>query len=183
MTERTNKYLDEVARGLSKLPESERNEILNEIRNHIYEALQRQEIEEKVLDRLGSPTQLAQSYTTISDLDNGHFAVKDVWGNMGFYFSTGLSGVVIVPTLLLIMVGFVLFAIGAVGYSIAGIFMNLPGVITFGNITFSGIAQFVVSIPSCIVLLMGAHFSWKQLRKYISKIANSYQHKRLNRIR
>ena len=47
------KYLQRVAAGLSKLPQEEKDEILSEIRNHIYESVNRQENEQIVLNRLG----------------------------------------------------------------------------------------------------------------------------------
>ncbi len=180
MTNQAEEYLQKVLEGLSRLPESDRNEIIKEIRNHIYEALNRQEPEQTVLAKLGSPLKLAQSYVNVYELNNNHFNIKYFAGIMSFYFSAGMSGIFVVPTLFLVAIVFALMPVFLLGYSVIGLFFNIPG-LTFGFMTLTGFPQLTASIIASPILLIIAFQCWKLLKKYLSYIANRYQSIRLSK--
>ncbi len=181
MTNVVENYLQNVLEGLNRLPESDRNEILKEIRNHIYEAINRREPEQTILARLGSPLKLAQSYVNAYKLNYGNFSIKYFLSMMSFYFSAGMTGIFVVPTLFLISIFFPIIAAVVLVYSVIGLFFDIPGVISLGFVTFTGFPQLIASIiVSPILFIIGVQ-CWRSLKKYLLYISNRYQSIRLNK--
>ena len=192
------KYLQKVSAGLYRLPESERNEILGEIRNHIYEAESRQEPVQAVLNKLGSPLNLAQSYVNIHNIESGDISFGSIFNGMAFYISAGFSGIFIVPTLFTATFAFLLAAVVFVGYSIIDLFMDLPGGIGFdisathmnfglvisgfasdSAVVFTGFTAVGVALIIAIFCFGIAWLCWKGLKKYLSFISHRYQKLRI----
>jgi len=170
------KYLNKMSAGLYRLPESERNEILSEIQNHIYEAESRQEPVQAVLDKLGSPLKLAQSYINIHDIDSGNMSFRSILSNMAFFISAGLSGVFVLPTLLITTFTFLISAVGIVGYSIIDLFIDLPGSIMLGDeVVLTGFSAVIVALLVGVILAILAYLSWWTLRKYLLFVSQRYQ--------
>ena len=174
------KYLRKVSAGLYRLPENEKNEILREIQSHIYEAESRQEPVQVVLDKLGSPLKLAQSYVNIHSIDSGSLNFRSVLSNMAFFMSAGLSGVFVLPTLLIMTFTFLISAIGIVGYSIINLFIDLPGNIMLGDgVILTGFSAVIVALIVGAIFAILAYLSWWTLRKYLLFISQRYKKLRM----
>jgi len=172
-----DKYLKKVSAGLHKLPESERNEILNEIKNHIHEAESRQEPVQTILDKLGSPIKLAQSYVSIYNIDSGDISFGSILGNMAFFLSAGLSGIIVIPTLSIMIVGFLFSAVFSIGYSIVDLIIGLPGPggIVLGDNVLTGFTAVLVALIAGAILVILAYFCWWVLKKYILFVSQRYK--------
>ncbi|MCL2217839.1 MAG: DUF1700 domain-containing protein [Defluviitaleaceae bacterium] len=177
------KYLQSVSAGLNKLPENERNEILAEIRNHIHEAINRQEPINVVIDRLGHPLRLAQSYANIYNIESGN---KDfnIWRDMTFFFSAGLASYVVVPTLFLMAVVLPLTSIFMVGYTLLDLFIDLPGdnlnVEMWYGLTLTGFPAIIVTLVFGVIFFIFGILCWKLLKKYLAFISLRYKKFRID---
>ena len=176
MTE-TEKYLNEVAAGLYRLPEHEKTEILNEIRSHIHEAVSQQESEQTVLDRLGSPLRLAQSYVSLSNIESG----QNILSTFAFYFSAGIATIVVVPSLFFTALSLVISAVAILGYSIVRLFVILPYPMRFWEVEMSGIPAVIASVVIGLIHCVIALLCWKLLKKYLAFISLRYQKIRLTK--
>jgi uncharacterized membrane protein len=167
------KYLQKVSAGLYRLPENERREILSEIRNHIHEAVNRQEPIQSVLDRLGSPIRLAQSYAGIYNIESG----ISIWRDMAFFFSAGLASYVVIPTLFIVAVTFPLTAVYTIGYSILDLFTDLPGdgVEMWYGLTLTGFPAVIASVIIGAILFVIGILCWKLLKRYLTFISLRYK--------
>jgi len=177
------KYLRKVSAGLYRLPESEQSEILSEIRNHIHEAESRQEPVQTVLERLGPPLRLAQSYANIHNIESGNTDFN-IWRDMAFFFSAGLASYVVVPTLFIMAVTFPLTAVLTVALSILDFFIDIPwhdGVTFFSDTVHTGFPALVMSLILGVVLFFGGIFCWKLLKKYLAFISLRYKKFRMNK--
>jgi len=184
-------YLKKVSTGLYRLPESERDEILGEIRNHIYEAVSRQEPVGDVIAKLGSPLKLAQSYVSIHNINHNEISFGSILGSMAFFVSAGLSGLVIIPTLFILAAAFFFSAIITVGYSIVDLFIDLPGGIgyirldhaygVYESVIFTGFPAVLVALGVSLIFSGLAYGCWKLLKKYLSFVSLRYQKLRIAR--
>ena len=179
----TEKYLQKVSAGLYKLPENERNEIVEEIRNHIHEAVSRQEPVQNIINRLGPPLRLAQSYASIHNVNNDNMELSNVWRDMAFFFSAGLSSYFVVPALFITAITFVVTAVGIIGYSILNLFIDLPGdgIHLWGETSLTGLAAVAVSVILGIIFFFAAYGCWKLLKKYLTFISRRYQEFRMRK--
>ena len=178
------KYMQKVAAGLHRLPEADRNEILTEIANHIHEAQSRQEPIEQVLTKLGSPLALAQSYASIYNIENREMSLKYIINNIAFYFSAGISGCFIIPSLFIMALTFPLASLAAVGAAIADIIFDLPieGTVNLGpNIILSGFPALIATLVICIPLSLLGLLCWKGLKKYLRFVSMRYQKLKMNK--
>jgi uncharacterized membrane protein len=177
MTSEIDKYLQKVSAKLARMPVFEKEEILNEIKNHIHEAVSRQEPLQNVLDRLGSPSKLAGSYTVLYDLEKSRYT--HAFHHVSFFLSTGLTSVVVIPLLFILSILFVVTAVVSFIISVAELFIDIPGGIVLNSTTYTGFPQLIVGIISSVILTGLALLLWKALMKYLKYVAKSYQRIRL----
>jgi len=179
MTSEIDKYLQRVSARLNRLPVSDKEEILEEIKNHVHEAVSRQEPLQNVLDKLGSPSKLAGSYTAIYDLEKSHF--NYVLYNISFFLSTGITSVIVIPLLFILSILFGIAAVVSLIVSVAGMFIDIPGGIVLNSMSFTGFSQLIVAIISSVILIILAFLFWKSLMKYLTYVAKRYQRIKLNK--
>jgi len=175
------RYLQEVYSGLSGLPKNERNEILGEIRNHIHEAIARQEPVQSVIDRLGSPIKLAQSYVNIYNIENNNTG-SNVWRDMVFFIWAGSASYIIILTLVMITVTLPLTAIFMIGHSILDLFIELPayGLPSYSleiwhNLSLTGFPALIASVPIGVILFVLGILCGKLLKVYMVFIPQRYE--------
>ena len=174
------KYLQRVSAGLYRLPDDEKKEVLSEIQTYINDAVKGQEPIQTVLDRLGPPLRLAQSYVSIHNVDNDNIGVNTVVGNIAFYFSAGLASIIILPILFFTAFALILSSVIVVAYAVLHLFFNLPGgSIDLGAWSFTGIPAVIVAIICGVIFFYLAYLLWRLLRKYIAYISLRYQKRRL----
>ena len=172
------KYLQKVSAGLYRLPENERDEILGEIRNHIHEAVSRQEPVQDVINRLGPPLRLAQSYVSIHNVNNDNMGPSNVWRDMAFFFSAGLASYIVVPTLFITALTFMATAIGMIGFSIFSLFIDFrfyDGIHLWGETSLTGFPAVIASIIFGVIFFFIAYGCWKLLKRYLAFISTRYQ--------
>lgn len=179
MTSEIDKYLQKVSAKLNRLPASEKEEILNEVKNHIHEAVSRQEPLQNVLDKLGSPSKLAGSYTALYDLEKS--PSNHALHNVSFFLSTGLTSVIVVPLLCILPILFIIAAVVSLVISVAGLFMDIPGGIVLNSVTHTGFSQLSIAIISSVILLSLALLLWRILIKYLTFVAKRYQRIRMKK--
>lgn len=171
-------YLEKVSRGLH-LSEADKNDVIGEIRNHIYEAVNRQEPLNKVLVKLGEPLKLAKSYNYSYKIANDDFKSSDILNGIAFYSSVALSGIFVVTVLPIISITFVLTAIFIIGISIT----NMVGITSLpfniGATLVTGWPQVIMAVIISVILLMIARASWSGLRKYIKYVSSNYHKRRV----
>jgi len=178
----TEAYLKKVSDGLYKLPENERNEILGEIRNHIHEAVNMQEPVQDVINRLGPPLKLAQSYVNIHNINRGDMNFGSVLSGTAFFLSAGLSGLIVVPTLVGLILLFLLIAAIIIGTGILGVFIDLPdAIIIIGEETLTGLPALIVCLILAIIFAFLGYLSWKLLKVYLVFISRRYRKLRMGK--
>lgn len=176
MNNETQKYLDEVLDGLNGLPDSEKKEIVDEINSHIYEAVSNGEDLDSVLRKLGSPCDIAKSYSSIYTIENNKFDLKYLLKNFSFYLSTGVTSAFIVPTLfLLTWIFYITVPIVVVG-SILGLFFDgISSFVFVGEKGLTGFPQLIAAVIISVLFVFLARACNRSLKKYIAKVSNSYR--------
>ena len=177
MNNEAEKYLQEINRRLSSIPKQDREDILLEIKNHIYEAEEKGEDIEEIISRLGSPVKLAQAYSLGYRTEYQKLKPSDVLKNLSFYVLAGFSGIVVIPLLSFLSVTFLAIAI------------IIPGMAITNLLGFTQIAMFVwgeASVPPGILqlalgVLVGVVFAWltylcwSGIKECIKEISKDYR--------
>ncbi|MEC0208304.1 DUF1700 domain-containing protein [Paenibacillus ehimensis] len=179
MSPKTRAYLEKLYQLLQKMPEDERLDAIREIESHIAEGVANGQSEDAILARLGDPRMLAKAYRSEYMMEKGRGrSFKDVMIMAGFYCSTGLLSIMVIPVLATIAYGFgfcavlVLLAgfIRTLGIGATWIQMSLgPGmeVPTEWSMVFSTIVGGIIGGI--------AYVSWRGLRLYMSFLSASYK--------
>lgn len=171
-------YLEKVSKALH-IPEMDKNDVISEIKSHIYEALNRQEPLETVLKNLGEPYRLAKSYNHSYQLENGEFKFSDIFNNIAFYSSVALSGMFVVTILPTVTVTFALTAIFIFGLAITNMIgiTNMP--FNIGMMPVTGLPQVIMAAVIGIILLLVAYASWSGLKRYLKYVSTNYHKRRI----
>ncbi|KPV55922.1 hypothetical protein QJ48_30510 [Paenibacillus sp. A3] len=180
MSPKTRAYLEKLYQLLERMPEDERLDAIREIESHIAEGVAGGQSEDAILARLGDPRVLAKAYRSEYIMEKG--PAKRSFANVmmmaGFYCSTGLLSIMIIPVLATIAYGFgfcavIIFIAGFIrtlGIGVTWIHMSLgPGmeVPTEWSMVFSTIAGGIIGGI--------AYVSWRGLRLYMSFLSASYK--------
>lgn len=170
-------YLETLDRGLKKLPEKDRLEIVHEIKSHIAEGIRNGQLEPVILEKLGDPRKLAKAYRSEHLLQqNPTSSMRKILRMIGFYSTTGLLSVIIVPILATIVYGF----------GFCTVLVILAGIIRSFGVTW--IQMDIgpgISVPTewsmVFALVVGgmigsiAYFSWKYLKVYLAFVSKQYR--------
>ena len=113
MNQSLEKYLTAVDRHLKPLPFSERADIVKEIKSTMLEMESEQMSSKQILDRLGSPKDLAKAYLKDLLVKEKRFSLKRVLILCAFYTAAGFSGMIVIPVLAVIAHAFLLCGIAA----------------------------------------------------------------------
>lgn len=178
MNPEIEKYFAKVSNCLERLPQSEREEILMEISNHVYEATSNGETASAVLEHLGSPEKLAASYTNSYVLDSGNirFGVQDMLRNLTFYSGTAFSGIFVIPIFGSLAFAFALTAVLLLGISVVNLtgFISIP--FNLGSYYLaSGIPQVLAAVIIGAGFMFLAVLSWNFLKKYLAHVSKKYR--------
>ncbi len=183
MNHETEKYLGEINRRLSNIPKQEREDILLEIKNHIYEATEKGEDIVQIIARLGSPVKLAQAYSLSFCTENQKLKPSDIASNFSFYVLAGLSGIAVISLLGFLAVIFAAITVIIPGTAIA----NLLGftqitMFTWGEASIPpGILQIVLGIVVGAVFAWLSYLCWSGIKEHIKKIAADYRKLKLGK--
>ncbi|MGK9250604.1 DUF1700 domain-containing protein [Paenibacillus humicus] len=170
-------YLDRFHQLLSGIPDEEKLDAVREIESHIAEGIAHGRRESEVLARLGDPRKLARAYRSEYIMGRGsNRSFRDMLAMAGFYCTTGLLSIMVIPTLATI----------AYGFGLCTVLALLAGIIrSFGQTWISMSIYPGVEIPTqwsmaYAIVLAGitgfiAYISRKYLRKYMIFLSASYK--------
>ena len=170
-------YLDTIDKHLKPLPTSERVDIVKEIKSSILEMKQSNLSTEQILDKLGSPKEMANAYLENLISSNNGFNYKKYLAVIAFYSSIGFSGLFVIPTLAIVAPVFIFCGaispvfgvIKLLGYLLH---FNVSFVIfQFGSVELHPILGFLFSIITGIILYKLGRGSWNLLLKYIHRVS------------
>jgi len=177
MSPKGKAYLDALYELLQKLPEEERLDAVREIESHIEDGIANGQPEAVILARLGDPRKLAKAYRSEHYMERVSMkSVKDVMAMIGFYCTTGLLSVMVVPFLAVIAYGFgfsaVLTLIAGIvrSFGVTWIQMNLGS-----DLEVPTEWSMAVALPLAGIIGGIAYVSWKSLRKYLNFLSIRYK--------
>jgi len=168
-----NDYLEKVERHLKPLPISERVDIVKEIQSEISELRHSGKSAQEIIERLGDPKELAKAYLGDLITKGGGFGWSRFLAVCAYYSLAGLSGVVIIPTLLICSPVFLLCGIAT---PVMGGLKWIDDLLHLGlpfarNIGISGVNSpflvFILCIAMGTALFLAGIGCWKLLIRYI----------------
>lgn len=168
-----NDYLEKVERHLKPLPISERVDIIKEIQSEISELRHSGKSAQEIIERLGNPKDLAKAYLGDLITKGAGFGWSRFLAVCAYYSLAGLSGVVIIPTLLIcspvfLLCGIVTPVMGGLKWLDNLLHLGLPFA---RNIGISGVNSpflvFILCIPMGAALFLAGIGCWKLLIRYI----------------
>jgi uncharacterized membrane protein len=177
MSPKGKNYLDTFYQHLNKLPEDERRDAVLEIESHIMDGVLNGQSEDEILKKLGDSRRLAKAYRSEYIMQRKTIrSFKDVFAILGFYCTTGLLSVMIVPVLATI----------AYGFGLCTVLIFIAGILrTFGVPWINMDIGPNMSVPTqwsmVYSLILGgivggiAYISRKYLRVYLNFLSASYR--------
>lgn len=181
MEKKLNKYLERIERYLKPLPVSERVDIVKEIKSEILELQSNGKTAEEIIERLGDPKELSKAYLGDLISKSSSFSWNRVLAICAYYSLASLSGLIVIPTLVICAPTFIVCAIitplmGAVKLVDALFHLGIPfaGYIGFSGIENPGIV-FVLSVVTGIALYLIGWGCWKLLVGYIKGVSKTKQ--------
>ena len=174
-----NDYLERIEKHLKPLPASERVDIVQEIKSEILDLQNDGKTAEEIVERLGSPKELAKAYLGDLISRDSSFSWNRVLAICAFYSLTSLSGLIVIPTLAICAPTFLLCAIltpilGAVKLLDSLLNLGLPYVNYIGVIgVHSPTAVFLLCLLVGIVLFLVGYGCWKLLVRYIHAVSQT----------
>ena len=171
-------FLKTVEGYLKRLPISERIDIIKELKSGIEEMQSSGEMSTtEILERLGSPKELAAGYVGDRIGQGGAFNLKKLLMVISFYSLTSLSGMFVVPCGAVLAGGFVLCGaispiaglVKSVGYLFG---VDVPFVsVQFGSFVPHPLLSFPIMLVTGVLLLLLGWLIWKAVLKYIRRVS------------
>ncbi len=172
-----NDYLEKTERSLRALPASERIDIVKEIKSEMAELTEKGVSPEKIMERLGSPKELAKGYLGDAIAKPGGFSLRRLAEVLCFYGYVGIGGIFVLPIISTLAVSFmlcgILSPIAGLIKLVCGIFgIDVPWItFQFGSWTAGTAVVFPLSIlVGAVFFLLGWGF-WKLTVFYIKSVA------------
>lgn len=173
MDNRLQQYLETVERCLKPLPIAERLDIVQEIKSEMLELEGEGRAPEEILARLGDPKALARAYLGGLVVQGAPWRWTRVLALCAYYSLAGLSGMIVIPVLVVCapvfwLCGIVTPVLGAVKLADAVLKLRLPYV---QYIVVAGVDSPVLAFALCVlaglVLCLLGWGCWKLLTQYI----------------
>ena len=177
MEKQLNSYLEQVEKYLKPLPVSERVDIVQEIKSEMQELQAAGHTPEQILARLGEPKELARAYLGDLIAQSGGLSASRVLALCAFYSVTGLSGLVVIPTLgicapVFLLCGIVTPLLGAVKAVDVALGLHIPYVQYIGIAGVQNpVLVFVLCILAGIALFALGYGCWKLLVGYVKSVS------------
>jgi uncharacterized membrane protein len=179
MSPKGKNYLDTFFQHLNKLPEDERRDAVLEIESHIMDGVLNGQSEDEILIKLGDPRKLAKAYRSEYIMQRKTIrSIRDVFAILGFYCTTGLLSVIVVPILATIAYG---FGFCTILIFIAGILRTFGIGDTWINMDIGPNTSVPTEWSMVYALIVGgiigsiAYISLKYLKVYINFLSASYR--------
>lgn len=178
-------YLDKTDRYLKPMPDSERSDIIQEIKSEISELQMTENLSsEQIITRLGDPKELASAYLGDAISKGSGFSFGRFLTVIAFYSVVGFSGLFVIPVLGIIAPTFMVCGIIC---PLAGIFkavvellnLNIPFAdhigFVYGSLQAGPIMTFFLSILTGIFLFAAGYGAWKLLVLYIKAVSRTHR--------
>lgn len=177
MEKQLNSYLEQVEKYLKPLPVSERVDIVQEIKSEMQELQAAGHTPEQILARLGEPKEMARAYLGDLIAQGGGFSMGRVLALCAFYSVTGLSGLFVIPVLVICAPAFLLCGVvtpllGAVKAVDVALGLHIPYVQYIGIAGVQNpVLVFVLCILAGIALFALGYGCWKLLVGYVKSVS------------
>lgn len=174
-----NDYLEKIEKNLKPLPVSERIDIVKEIKSEILELQGNGKTPEEIMERMGDPRELAKAYLGDLIANSSSFSWNRILAICAYYSLAGLSGLVVIPVLVIcapvfIACGIAAPVLGAVKLMDALLNLGIPYA---GCIGITGIENpaivFVLSVVMGMALYLMGRGCWKLLVYYIKGVSRA----------
>lgn len=154
------RYLEIFRAHLTRMPQNERDELSAEIQSHITEACNSGQSVADVLIRLGPADRLAKAYMVeqLLDPDQGGSRLGRFFAVAGIVATTGLTSIIIVPTLGGLGIGLGVGGLAAIVAGIAALFF--PWTIQSPIVLPWGMAQGAAVVIGVVLAALGALSLW-----------------------
>lgn len=116
-----DQYLDTVSRHLKSLPASERIDIVNEIKSQLTELRGSGKSQEEILERMGSPKDMAKAYLEDSITKSTSFSWKKLCSVIAYYSLAGTAWLFVLP----------FTGLGGAAFMACGVLTPIAGIIKF----------------------------------------------------
>ena len=172
-----NDYLEKTERSLRALPASERIDIVKEIKSEMAELSEKGISPEGIMERLGSPKELAKGYLGDAIVKSRGFSLRRLAEVICFYGYVGIGGIFVLPITSILAVSFMLCGILCPIAGLIKLFGKVAGIdvpwvtFQFGSWTAGTAFVFPLSIVmGAVFFLLGRAF-WKLSVFYVKSVA------------
>lgn len=176
MEQQLEAYLQAVNDYLHRLPLSERTDIIKEIKSSMLDMEADGKAPAEILQRLSSPAEMAKGYLGEQPWE-GSPPRQYFFRALAFYSGVALSGLIVLPTLIVFAPTFLLSGALSVILGLAKwgtVVFHLPYEYLFQNIGVAGVLNPHVELLIILVLglacMLGGYLSWKLLVFYCQKV-------------
>lgn len=182
MEKMLNDCLEKIEKHLKPLPASERIDIVQEIKSEILELQGDGKSVQEIMERLGDPKELAKAYLGDLIVKSTSFSWNRVLAMCAFYSLAGLSGLFVIPILVICAPVCILCAIaapvmGAVKLIDALLQLELPYANYIGIYGVENpVIVFLLSVVMGAVLYFIGSGCWKLLVYYIDGVRKAKRH-------
>lgn len=178
-----DQYLEKMEKYLKPAAASERTDIIKEIQSEMQELQGNGISSEQIVERLGSPKELAKAYLGDMLSTESRFSWNRFLIVCAFYSLVGFSGMVVIPCLAVIAPVFVFCGIAAP--ILAGVKMidylfdfGIPyveniGIFLGGLVTFNPIVEFFIALIFGVLLALTGRGAWRLLVLYCKKVGKT----------
>jgi len=173
-------YLITIEKYLKNMPVSERIDVIKELKSYIEELHINNALStDKILERLGSPKELAAGYLGEKITMGKTFSVKKLLMTFSFYSLVSLSGMFVIPCGTVFAGGLILTGIISpiagliklmgfyLGFDVPFVFMSVNGYEPHPLLAFP------LSIALGILLLLSGRAIWRLTIRYIHKVSST----------
>lgn len=171
-----NDYLEKVEKYLKPLPVSERADIVKEIESEMHELQGNGKKAEEIIRRLGNPKELAKAYLGNLIVESRSFSWSRLLAICAYYSLAGLSGVIVIPPLVICAPVFILCGIAT---PVLGVLKLIDTLLNLGipyavNIGVYGVQNPFIVFAVCVItgalLYLAGVGCWKLLVCYIKGV-------------
>lgn len=177
MSEKLERYLEEVDKCLKPLPITERVDIVKEIKSYMLELQEQMQLNDvQIVEKLGTPKELAREYLGELVEKNTSFRFKNLLAVMAYYGLASATGLVVVPVLGSLSVGFMVSGVlaalaGTVKFAASLLHIDLPFIMfQFGSYTLPTAMAFPLSILVGAALFFGGRALWRVMINQVAAV-------------
>lgn len=177
MDHKLETYLAEMAKQLRFLPDSEKTDILNELRSSFADMTANGSTPDEIIGKMGSPKELASEYRETSNRKTEPRTWNRVWTTAGYYSLASLLWISVIPVLASLTVAFMFSSVACV---VAGILVSLKPFIRFYPSDLrlfnlfgyhpEGIAAVLTGILLAVVFFLLGRLFWKLTVNTVQKL-------------